>query len=138
MTGRLDLRRATMIHEHATPLAEDHYDMAIRAGASPEVAEKAAARIAGDLERHVLKWAPRQAPKELGRCLRKTVIRLDPDYAERHRKDAVDGRYVSHRANTDGTGNLYAKLGAAEVSSAGFDRGSDYTVSGSLSRVVLW
>jgi hypothetical protein len=107
MTGRLDLRRATMIHEHATPLAEDHYDMAIRAGASPEVAEKAAARIAGDLERHVLKWAPRQAPKQLGRCLRNAVIRLDPDYAERHRKDAVDGRYVSHRANTDGTGNLF-------------------------------
>jgi hypothetical protein len=117
--GALDLTRAQIIGEVGMPLTQDHYRLALQAGASPEAGEEMARAVAGLLEEHILKRASDQAPENLRECLHRAINRVDPDYADRHTKDNVKGRYVSHRTHRgEGTGELYAYLGAPEALAA--------------------
>jgi hypothetical protein len=107
--GQLDLTRASIIGEIGTPLADDRYDLALSTGVSPERAEQQARTVAGLLEDHILKRAPHQAPDNLRACLHRAVNRLDPGYADRHAKDTLKARQVTHRTRRgESTGELYA------------------------------
>ncbi len=113
--GQLDMARVEVIAKHAGPLAEEHYRTALKAGCSPAAAEEAAKAIAGRLEEQILPRAVRQSTQGLGTSLTNAIIRLDPDFAERCRQDKTRDRYLSYRANPiDGTGELFARLTAAE------------------------
>jgi len=114
--GRLDLRRAEIIDEHAGPLAEDRYASALASGESPEQAERWARNIAGMVESLVLGRATTQTPQQLHQAVRRVVNRLDPGFADRRAKKELKCREVTHRTNPiDGTGDVYAHLGAAEA-----------------------
>jgi len=93
--GRLDLRRAEIIEEHAGPLAEDHYQTSLATHGSPEEAGRAAARIAGMVEALVLGKATTQTPDQLHPAVRRVVHRLDPDFADRQVKRDLKGRQVA-------------------------------------------
>jgi hypothetical protein len=114
--GRLDLRRAEIIDEHAGPLAEDHYGTAIAKGCSPDEAERSARSIAAMVESLVLGKASTQTPQQLHPAVRRAVHRLDPGFTDRQVKKELKCRQVTHRTNlADGSGDLYAHLGAAEA-----------------------
>jgi hypothetical protein len=78
--GRLDLRRAQLIHDQATPMGEDAYELALKEGKTPAEAEQAARDLLARLEAHILKRAPGQSPKPLIKALSRAVKRLDPGY----------------------------------------------------------
>jgi uncharacterized protein DUF222 len=114
--GRLDLRRAQQIQAQASDLFDDRYRQARAEGKSPAQARRAAQELIRELEERVLKRAPTQTPDKLGRSLTRAVNALDPDYAERRRRAAVETRFVTHRPNRgDSTGDIYARLGAADA-----------------------
>ena len=114
--GQIDLRRAEIIEEHAGPLAEDHYQAARASRMSPAEAEAAAVRIAAMVEALVLAKASTQSPAELHPAVRRAVHRADPEFTDRQTRRELKGRQVTHRTNpTEGTGDLWAHLGAAEA-----------------------
>lgn len=65
--GTLTMHRAQMISDSVSLLADDHFRAAIAEGLSPAEAEKRAAKIAGDLEEHILKRAGTQNHTNLAR-----------------------------------------------------------------------
>jgi hypothetical protein len=61
---------------------------------------------AGVVEEKVLVKAPEQAPARLRECLRRAVLRVDPDAAERRRQAKKSDRHIEHTNREDGQGEL--------------------------------
>ncbi len=114
--GEIDRARAEVIVKHAIPLADHLYDLALRAGLSPDEAEEMVAPVMSDLEQHLLKRAGRQSPDLLRDSVKRRVHRLAPDFSEQRMRENLAARRVSLRPNPgEDTADLTARLGAAEA-----------------------
>jgi Domain of unknown function (DUF222) len=96
--GEIDLARAKLIDEYTTPLDDD---------AARKVEDKVLAR------------AGQQTTGQLGAALRRAIISVDPEAAERRRKQAERNARVELVGEPDGTASLLGRfLPAAQAAAA--------------------
>lgn len=76
---------------------------------------------AGEVERKVLRRAPIQAPAQLGRSVRRAVLRVDPEAAERRRQAKQAARQMVHTNGDDGEGELTIR-GPVERTAVAYQR----------------
>jgi hypothetical protein len=92
-----------------TALEAGHIDMA-RAKATVQVTKQLSSEDAGKVEQAVLRHGPHTSCKEYRRALRRQAMKVDPEAAERKRKQVLEDREVVVRKTDDSAMKLIAKL----------------------------